>query len=89
MRKDYRTKKAFRDYIGQNMLNSPEADNYGIRLKLTWRKKSYILSGSSTTIRVYGKGWLDKKGIWHFGSAIGPKGFNSTAAMIKTVKGLK
>ena len=87
--KDYRSKKAFRNYIEQNVRSAQDTDTYGIRLKLTWRGKSYVFSGSSSQIRVYGKGRLDKKGFWHFGSVAGRRGLPSTASLAKMVRSLK
>jgi hypothetical protein len=85
----YRSLSNFKKYI-QNTINSDQSyAKYGIKTKLTWRKDSYVLSGSSSQYRVYLKGRLGKDGYWHFGSMSGKRGAKKTAALEKMIAALK
>ena len=84
----YVSSKAFRKFIKSAVEGEQSYAQYGIKAKVTWRKNSYILSGTGPEYRIYVKGRLGKGGYWHYASMYGKKGSAKTSALEKMIKAL-
>jgi hypothetical protein len=85
----YVSSKAFRKFIKSAVEGEQSYAQYGIKAKVTWRKNSYILSGTGPEYRIYVKGRLGKGGYWYYASMYGKKGSAKTRALEKMIKAVE
>lgn len=78
--------KAFQRYV-QSALKRAWA-GYGVNFKSDWKNGSYVISGTSGSVRVYAKGRITR-GYWSYGLVVGEKGKAQTRALERMVKALK
>lgn len=85
--------QSFKKFINSAVMTDQNYSKYGVKVKTTWRKSTYTLSGTGAKWRLYMKGWLGKDGYWYFGSMQGKKGKGvkewKTNALVKMIKNLK
>jgi hypothetical protein len=89
LQRQYWNSRSFQRFVNSYYKQDQFFATHVRKLKTSWKKSAYVISGTSGGLRIYIKGRLGKKGEWLFGYVVGEPRSRHTPALEKMVKALK